>query len=230
MKVVKNKKVEGGLFITFEGIDGSGKTTQIQLLYNRLIELGYQVVLVKEPGGTSYGVEARELFLKHHKSLETISEVGLLLTCKVELLEKVIRPSLEQGKIVLCDRYTDSLYAYQKAGKGIAEDKIADLIRVFDAGLRPSATIYLDISVEQAQRRILERSNEKSELNSMDKMKFEFHQKVRDDYLTSIEKRTKRQYTSLDRPGTAFKIISLDATEAILTIAEKIFKEIKIQL
>ena len=127
-----------GFFITLEGGEASGKSSLTHRLFETLVkDHDLQVIVVHEPGGTPYGVKARELFLANHGTLVPEAEVGLLLTMKAQLLKTVILPALEEGKVVLCDRYTDTLLAYQHHAKGHDRKRMQALLDAFDVDVAP---------------------------------------------------------------------------------------------
>lgn len=144
-----------GCFITFEGIEGAGKTTQIHRLAESLREKGKSVCVVREPGGTPVGERLREVLKDTALSGLILPETEFFLFCagRSELVRSVIRPALKSGKVVLCDRFTDSTLAYQGYGRGLDLDCLRKVIGFSTGGLVPNATIYLDISIETSRRR-----------------------------------------------------------------------------
>jgi dTMP kinase len=143
---------ERGRFITVEGIDGAGKSTQIDAVAAALRARGLHLVLTREPGGTSLGESLRELILNERMSAET--ETLLLFAARAEHLERVIRPALAVGHWVLCDRFTDATYAYQSGGRGVAGDRIAALEHWVHADLQPDLTLLFDVPPEIAAQRL----------------------------------------------------------------------------
>lgn len=138
-----------GTFITFEGIEGSGKSTQIVLLANYLMAHKKQVTLTREPGGTAIGDQVRKVLLDPANSLLVPSaELLLYAAARAQHLEELIRPELEAGKIVLCDRFSDATLAYQGYGRGLDRGMISDLDRMVTGGIRPDLTVLLDIDAE----------------------------------------------------------------------------------
>lgn len=136
-----------GLFITFEGADGSGKTTQIQKAAQQLTAMGYEVITSREPGGTQLAEKVRAIVLDAELPLNNTSEILLYLAARSEHIEKVIAPAVEQGKIVLCDRFSDSTLVYQGLAKGLAYEQLEPLkkLNAFAcAGIKPDLTILLD--------------------------------------------------------------------------------------
>lgn len=172
-----------GKFITFEGADGGGKSTQVQLAAAWLREQGYEVVTTREPGGTVLAEKVRELVLDPNFPLNSTSQSLLYLAARSEHVEKVIRPALEIGKIVLCDRFSDSTLVYQglSLGKELAELTVLQQLCSFaTAGLEPDLTLVLDGRPEElAKRRELRGVTDRYEQQGLD-----FQHKLRDAFLT----------------------------------------------
>lgn len=164
-------------FIVFEGGDGSGKTTQSRALYRRLQRRGYPTLLTHEPGGTPSG-EAIRRWLKGPDKLSALSELLLFLAARAQLVESVIRPSLEQGTIVICDRYTASTVAYQGYGRELDLDLIGSLNGVASGGLAPDFTVLLDLPVEVALTR-----RGRCDADRFETAPAEFQRRVRRGYL-----------------------------------------------
>ena len=176
---------EEDLFITFEGPDGSGKTTQIQLLYQYLRERGYPVYLTREPGGTSIGDQIRAV-LHDVRNTEMRPEAEILLysASRAQLVGQVIRPRLAAGEIVLCDRYAESTLAYQGYGRLLDLPTLRYITAFATGGLRPDLIIYLDLPVEEGlRRRLAAYQAGGAEWNRMDQEEVAFHQRVRAGYL-----------------------------------------------
>ncbi|MCL6637615.1 MAG: dTMP kinase [Alicyclobacillus sp.] len=146
-----------GLFITFEGIDGAGKSTQLARLQHRLEHLGQRVVCTREPGGTALGDSLRQLLLQPASPLTARAEALLFAAARAQLLAERIRPALTEGAVVLCDRYVDASLAYQGAGLGLGYEAVAALNRFATEGLRPHLTVLLDVPVEVSQARLRQR-------------------------------------------------------------------------
>lgn len=143
------------MFITFEGLDGAGKSTQISHLRARLLRLGVEVVLTREPGGTPLGDALRAMLLDpSQKQLSGHTEALMYAASRAELLHEVIRPALAEGKLVICDRYVDASIAYQGVGLGLGVDVIAKVNEFATGGLRPDLTILLDLRVEESRHRV----------------------------------------------------------------------------
>lgn len=168
-----------GLFITFEGTDGSGKTTQIKLLEKYLNEKGHAVVLSREPGGTRISEIIRDLILDpKNKEIVPLTEMILYAASRAQHVAEVIEPALESGRIVICDRYVDSSYAYQGGGRGMDLKVIADVNRIAVNGTVPDITFFLDIDPEiSVRRRINSTGADRIELEKLD-----FHRRVYDGY------------------------------------------------
>lgn len=142
------------LFITFEGPEGSGKSTQARLLYTHLQELGYPVILVREPGGTRIGDLIRRIVLDlQHTEMAATTETLLFSAARTQLVSEVIRPYLNQGGIVVCDRYADSTYAHQGYGLGRDLEELRAITAIATGGLIPDITIYLDLSADEGLER-----------------------------------------------------------------------------
>lgn len=174
-----------GCFITFEGPDGSGKTTQAQILYHDLAGEGYLVLLVREPGGTDIGDQIRAV-LHDTKNVQMLPNAELLLysASRAQLVGQVIRPALEAGTIVLCDRYAESTLAYQGYGRGLDLELLKAITHFATGGLRPDLIVYLDIDVEEGLRRRQSSSRAgEGEWNRMDQQELDFHRRARAGYL-----------------------------------------------
>ncbi len=167
------------MFITLEGPDGSGKSSQIAPLSDFLIAQGYSVLITREPGGTMIGDQIRNILsdLKN-TGMHPRSETLLFLAARAQLVEQVIKPHLKDGFIVLCDRYADSTMAYQGYGHQNDLDQIQNLIDFATGGLKPDLTLLLDMDVEEGLRR----KAHGSEWNRLDAYSLEFHQRVRRGY------------------------------------------------
>jgi len=174
-----------GLFITFEGLDGAGKTTQLKLLAARLREQGKPVLETAEPGGTSVGMQIRHILLNaENKELSALTELLLMFACRAQDVEECILPALDQGLIVLCDRFTDSTVAYQGVARGLSIETVRTVDRIACQGLAPHLTLYLDVDVETALERAHHRNREDERPETrIEEQTLEFHTKVRDAYL-----------------------------------------------
>ncbi len=173
------------LFITFEGPDGSGKTTQARALDEYLRTSGYPVFLTREPGGTSIGDQIRAV-LHSLENTEMLPQTEILLysASRAQLVGQVILPHLARGEIVLCDRYADSTLAYQGYGHGLDLEVLGLVTAFATRELKPNLTIYLDMDVEEGLRRKLSAyQTGQTEWNRMDQQELAFHQRVREGYL-----------------------------------------------
>ena len=169
-----------GLFISFEGIDGVGKSTQADLLESWLTEQNKNVVRTLEPGGTDVGVEIRKILLHHKGDLAPRAEAALFAADRAHHVASKIRPALELGKIVITDRYFDSSVAYQGAGRDLSRTEVRDLSLWAVGGLLPDLTVLLDLPAEQARAR---RNTSGTEPDRLEKEKTEFFETVRSAYL-----------------------------------------------
>lgn len=167
------------MLISFEGIDGSGKSTQIHLLSNYLIKSGFELVNVREPGGTGFSEAIREILLSGKYDINPIAELMLFDSARSQLINEVIKPALEQGIIVICDRFFDSTTAYQGYGRGLDLSSVETINNIAVNGLKPDITFFLDISIETS---ILRTKNKK--YDRIESAGFDFYKKVRNGFLT----------------------------------------------
>lgn len=171
-------KKNRGFFITFEGIEGSGKSTQIDLLARHLREKGHDVVVTRDPGGTELGDNIRDILLDpEFSSMDSYTELFLYAASRAQLVIEVIEPALKAGKIVLCDRFTDSTIAYQGFGRGLSFDRIETLNRWAAKEILPQLTIILTIPAQDGLDRATRDSIDRIEEESID-----FHQRVENGY------------------------------------------------
>jgi dTMP kinase len=164
----------GGLFVTFEGVEGAGKTTQIALLREFLAELGHEVVVTREPGGDAVSETVRRLLLEHEMAPR--AELLLFLASRAQNVESIIRPHLSRGGVVLCDRYIDSSIAYQGYARGLGRDAVFYLNTFAIDGVVPDVTFLLDLPAEVGLAR-------QSDRNRMEAESLEFHVRVRKGFL-----------------------------------------------
>lgn len=169
-----NKK---GLFITFEGADGCGKTTQIKLLDEYLRNNGFRTLLTREPGSKGLGVKLREILLNYDGEVSSKCESFLFLADRAQHVDCIIKPALEEGVIVLCDRHTDSTVAYQGYGRGLDIEQIHYLNNLATGGLKPDLTIVFDVDVETSQSRV------GAEKDRMESAGIKFFERVRQGFL-----------------------------------------------
>ncbi len=175
-----------GVFITFEGADGSGKTTQLRRAAERLSGADVELVVTREPGGSSAGAEIRALVLEtRDRPIFPVAELLLIEADRAQHVQETIAPALERGALVLCDRFTDATVAYQGAGRGLDLELIASVNRVATGGLQPDLTLLFDVDVEVALRRLAMRANSAGEdaPTRFDMERADFHDRVRRGYL-----------------------------------------------
>jgi dTMP kinase len=182
--------IRQGRFITFEGTDGSGKTTQMRLLAERLRQEGHQVVETQEPGGTEIGRRIRAILLDPASArLCPIAEMLLYFAARAQNFDEVILPDWRRGAIVLSDRFTDSTLAYQGEGRGLGPDVVMQLHNIACHGIQPDLTIYLDIDLDTGLQRARERN---TSADRLDDEAASFHQRVRSAYLGLASKNPDR--------------------------------------
>ena len=189
-----------GLFISFEGPEGSGKSTQVARLKARLIEMGYDVVCVREPGGTATGEAIRDI-LQHDAAGETIypeTETLLFAASRAQLVRGIITPALAEGTCVIADRFVDSTIAYQGYGRGFEPDDVMALNDFAVSGVMPGLTLLLDVTVEEGFARVATRNGERGhELDRMERAGKDFHERVRQGYL-ALAARWPERYVRVD--------------------------------
>ncbi|MBT3826805.1 MAG: dTMP kinase [Nitrosomonadales bacterium] len=166
-----------GKFITLEGVDGAGKTTHIEFIKNYLSDLGIHYVMTREPGGTLLGERLRDILLHDEMTPET--ETMLMFAARNEHIDKVIRPNLLSGAVVISDRFTDASYAYQAGGKGVKEEKIDILKNWVQGSLQPDLTFLFDLPVEISMERLKKTKN----LDKFERENKNFHENIRKKYL-----------------------------------------------
>lgn len=166
------------MFITFEGADGSGKSTQVELARKHLAEKGFDVYATRDPGGTELGLQFRQILLHYEGELSSVAETFIFLADRAQHVETKIRPLLNEGKIVLCDRFIDSTVAYQGYGRGLSVTEIEKMNLIATQGLLPYKTILFDISYETSMQRI-EKGGKKDRLESE---MAEFHHRLINGY------------------------------------------------
>jgi len=193
------------MFITFEGPDGSGKSTQIKLLAEFLQARGRAVVLTREPGGTGIGEQIREVVLsnKNH-AITSETEALLFSAARAQIVREIILPALAAGKIVLCDRYADSTMAYQGYGLGLDHAALTAITRFATGGLVPDLTFYIDVPVEVGIAR-----KQRGETNRLDEKALAYHQRVRAGFLEMAR-------------GEPSRWIVVDGTQAIERVQNEI--------
>lgn len=194
-----------GLFITFEGGDGCGKTTQIKLLDEYLRNKGYETLLTREPGSKGLGEKIREILLNYDGDVSSVCESFLFLADRAQHIDCIIKPALEKGTIVLCDRHIDSTVAYQGYGRGLDINRINMLNNIATSGLKPDLTIVLDLDVETSQKRV------GTEKDRMESAGSEFFERVRKGFLEIAKQEPER-----------VKVI--DSTQSIEDIHKKVLE------
>ena len=192
-----------GLFITFEGPDGCGKTTQMKLLAEYFEKKGKEVVLTREPGGKGLGEKVREILLNYDGEVSDRCESFLFLADRAQNIDIIVNPAVKEGKIVLCDRHIDSTVAYQGYGRGLNIDRINMLNNLATNGKKPDLTLVFDVDVETSMKRV------GKEKDRMESVGIDFHNRVRKGYLELAKQEPKR-------------IKVLDATKSI----EEIHKDV----
>ncbi len=194
-----------GKFITFEGIDGSGKSTQLRMIASELRLRGLDVLTTMEPGGTPLGRRLREAFLETEETVAPLAELLLFAADRAQHVNHLIKPSLETGRIVISDRYADATFAYQGAGRGFSEELVNEVIRIATDGLKPDLTVFFDISVDTAISRTKSRSDKETVKNRMDAETIEFYERVRNAYLKLAETE-KDRFRIVDANGSIGEI------------------------
>lgn len=193
-----------GKFITFEGIDGSGKSTQLRMLAGDLRQRGLDVLTSCEPGGTPLGRRLRETFLEAEETVAPMAELLLFAADRAQHVELLIKPALAEGRVVISDRYADATFAYQGAGRGFDVDTVNQVIHLATGGLKPDLTVFFDIPIETALQRRNSRSEEERS-NRMDFEAAEFYERVREAYL-GIAAREPGRFKVIDAGGAINEI------------------------
>jgi dTMP kinase len=190
------------MFITLEGPEGSGKTSQITLLAEFLRRQGFSVVVTREPGGTQIGDQIRAVLHNvENRAMTAVTELLLYSAARAQHVRELILPALAAGQVVLCDRYADSTLAYQGYGRGVDLDDLAAMTRVATGGLQPDLTLLLDIDVARGLAR---RVAGGEEMNRLDLETVAFHERVRTGYLQMAQAEPQRwQCVDADRPVAA---------------------------
>jgi dTMP kinase len=182
-----------GLFITFEGGEGAGKTTLINSIIRKLEAMGRAVLKTREPGGSKLGEHIREVLLQHKEPISPYAELSLFLASRAQHIFEVIGPALEAGKIVLCDRFNDSSVAYQGAARGLGMEKVREFCEFISQGLQPNLTLYLDLDPELGLSRA-------AKVRVQDRIESEtimFHRKIRDAYI-EIHRAEQKRFHLID--------------------------------
>lgn len=195
------------MFIVFEGIEGSGKTTQIALLAEKLRLIGHEIVLSREPGATAIGKQIRQLLLHSDEKIDPRAEALLFAADRAHHVATVIRPALDAGKIVILDRYIDSSLAYQGAGRKLSVDEVRMLSMWATEELWPDITFVLDLPAEEG----LARARGRSAADRIESESIDFHERVRETYLRLVRAEPERR-------------LVLDATGQVADIADRIHR------
>ena len=208
-----------GLFLTFEGPDGSGKSTQARMLAERLRRDGYQVLESVEPGGTPIGQQIRRILLDPaNQELRPITELLLMFAARAQNVEQSVLPALAEGKIVVSDRFTDSSIAYQGAGHGLGWETVLEVDRIACHGLAPDLTLCIDIDTETGLARAHSR-NQQHEMR-YEQQGAEFHQRVRAAY-HELARREPRRFRLIDGRGAPEEIAAKVWQEVAGLLAER---------
>lgn len=170
-----------GTFITFEGIDGSGKSTQLRLVSNYLKECGCRLLLTREPGGTTIGLRLRAALLDAQEEVDPLTELLVFAADRAQHVRRVLRPALKNGIVVISDRYADATVAYQGAGRGFSSDLVGEIVRLATEGLKPDLTLLFDVPVSESTNRTTRRINARRD--RLDIEHADFHERVRQAYL-----------------------------------------------
>ena len=206
-----------GLFITFEGTEGSGKSTQITLLAARLQKEGREVITTREPGGTEIGEQIRNIIVHNSKGDEMCAETELLLftAARAQLVREVIAPALLAGKYVLSDRFLDSSTVYQGIARNLAPDPVNQINRFAVGNVMPDVTVVIDVPTEISLQRLKQRVTDLPD--RMERENVDFYKKVRDGYLLLAKNMPDR-------------VILVDGTHTTAAIAQTIWEHVKIRL
>ena len=216
-KLIPQSTKNNGMFITFEGGEGVGKTTQINLLKTYLLNMNLKVVCTREPGGTPEGEEVRKLLVKGSlNTWDPLSEVLMFNASRRQHINKIIFPSLYKGNIVLCDRFIDSTIVYQGDASSIKKSILTDLHKKFCYNLHPDLTFFLDLEPSLGLKRTKKRSDHKDE-NRFENYGLVYHQKISRGFNNLAKKNKER-------------IITIDASETIENISKKIINSINLKL
>lgn len=181
-----------GKFITLEGPEGSGKTTQIALLAKFLYQKGLATVTTREPGGEKVAEKIRRLLLSPASTLEPLAELFLYAASRLQHVEKIIRPALARGAIVLSDRFSDATMAYQGYGRGISKKLIKEINKIASRGLKPDLTIVLDLEPGLGLKRVRRLKKRADRIDRLEREALSFHTRVRQGYLALARKEPRR--------------------------------------
>ncbi|MGN0438900.1 MAG: dTMP kinase [Lachnospiraceae bacterium] len=200
-----------GIFITMEGPDGSGKTTQIELLKEYLEQKGYDIIITREPGGTAISEAIRKIILNpEYEEMSYMTELLLYASARAQLVNQVIKPALEAGKAVICDRFVESSAVYQGIGRGLGVETVYEVNSYALGEVKPKLTIFMDLDAKEGIRR----KKNQTELDRMEKEDLSFHERVVEGY---------RQLAQLYPE----RIVPINATLPIEEIHSMIVKEVE---
>lgn len=200
-----------GIFISMEGPDGSGKSTQIELLKKYFSEKGYEIIITREPGGTKISEAIREIILnKDYTEMSYMTEALLYASARAQLVSEVIKPALEAGKAVISDRFVDSSAVYQGMARGLGVENVYKINEFALQGIMPELTIHLDLPAEVG----ISRKNDQKELDRMELEAIDFHERVAEGYRKLAALSPERIYT-------------IDATQTIEVIHKKIVDKLE---
>ena len=202
------------MFITLEGTEGVGKSTLISSLKKYFTEKEIDFIFTKEPGGTREGNEIRNILLDRSMELEPYTETLLLLADRVQHVKKIIKPALEMNKNIFSDRYIDSTYAYQGAGRGISQDDLDNFINVLNFPI-PDLTIFLDLSITEGIKRVKKRG----EVDRFEEEEVSFFEKIRQFYLETAKKNSKRFFV-IDASQSMDEVFNIAKDKIINTLNE----------
>jgi len=196
-------KIVGGLFLTLEGGDGVGKSTLQRSLNQRISEAGFEVIMCREPGGTILGEKLRDALLgSKKKEVDALAELLVFLAARTQLSTEIIKPALERGAVVICDRFADSSIAYQHYGRGIEKSIIEDLNTIATTGLMPDRTILLDLDPSVGAKR------KGQAQDYMEQETIDFHNRVREGYM----------YLARESPGRWLIVDALQNEDVIFDL------------
>ena len=213
LRTKRSRRIKKGLFITFEGIEGCGKSTHSKLLFEYLKKSGYRIVHTREPGGTKLGEAVRRVLLDSPEiHISDLAELFLFEACRAQIVKEIIRPALDRGSIVISDRFSDATFSYQGYGGRVDPKAIKTLDRVATTGIVPDLTILLDIDTLEGLRRA-----RKKGIDRMEKKDISYHNRVRSGYLK----------LSKQHPG---RIRRVEVSGQIPEVQAKIRHEVKIVL
>lgn len=207
-----------GKFITFEGIDGSGKSTQLRMLADVLRERGVDILVTREPGGTPLGRRLRAAFLETEETVAPMAELLSFAADRAQHVEFLIKPSIADGRVVISDRYADATFAYQGAGRGFTKEQVNSVIELATGGLKPDLTLFFDITVEEAIRRMAVRPEAHAKRNRMDEETAEFYGRVRESYL-GIASREPERFRVIEA-GRSVEAIHADVLAMVVGVID----------